>query len=147
MQTLQTLNKLEQVNGAVSMMLDKLKAIRGDLVDQEGSGGYKPVRIRARTTNTKTERKPKGNNLPHASWCQSKTPLLALCLLRWRSQSRRNVQRWQAIPTADRFSSTNVYVSTAPPETIALSIVPANLPVNNATNVTTRHNHDAHKSE
>ena len=31
-QALQTLNKLEQVNGAVSMMLDKLPAIRGDLV-------------------------------------------------------------------------------------------------------------------
>ena len=32
MQALQTLNKLEQVNGAVSMTLDKLPAIRGDLV-------------------------------------------------------------------------------------------------------------------
>lgn len=31
-QALQTLNKLEQVNGAVSMTLDKLPAIRGDLV-------------------------------------------------------------------------------------------------------------------
>ena len=31
-QVLQTLNKLEQVNGAVSMTLDKLPAIRGDLV-------------------------------------------------------------------------------------------------------------------
>ncbi|XP_067039928.1 uncharacterized protein [Acropora muricata] len=31
-QALQTMNKLEQVNGAVSMTLDKLPAIRGDLV-------------------------------------------------------------------------------------------------------------------
>ena len=31
-QALQTLNKLEQVNGAVSMTLDKLPGIRGDLV-------------------------------------------------------------------------------------------------------------------
>ena len=31
-QALKTLNKLEQVNGAVSMTLDKLPAIRRDLV-------------------------------------------------------------------------------------------------------------------
>lgn len=31
-QVLQTLNKLEQVNGVVSMTLDKLPAIRGDLI-------------------------------------------------------------------------------------------------------------------
>ena len=31
-QALQTLNKLEQVNGAVSMRLGKLPEIRGDLV-------------------------------------------------------------------------------------------------------------------
>ena len=110
-QALQTLNKLEQVNGAVSMTLDKLPAIRGDLVrtdpdweswnfaklseavrlwTREKSGRYKPARTWwARRTNGKTELTPTGKNFPHASRRRSKTPLLALCLLRWRSQGRR----------------------------------------------------------
>lgn len=35
MQALQTLNKLEQVNGVTLMTLDKLPGIRGDLVRRE----------------------------------------------------------------------------------------------------------------
>ena len=38
-QALQTLNKLEQVNGVTLMTLDKLPGIRGDLVHRETQGG------------------------------------------------------------------------------------------------------------
>ncbi|KAJ7319486.1 hypothetical protein OS493_036129 [Desmophyllum pertusum] len=77
MQALQTLKKLEQVNGMVSMTLDKLPAIRGDLartdpnweswnailgsgstVDKTKASGYNASRTRTRA-NTQTISTPK----------------------------------------------------------------------------------------
>ena len=59
-QALQTLKKLEQVNGAVSMTLDKLPAIRGDLVRSRlGELGF---RWSFRSNSTVGETEPGGNN-------------------------------------------------------------------------------------
>ena len=118
-QALQTLNKLEQVNGAVSMTLDKLPAIRGDLVRTDPdweSWDFAKLSEAVRLWTRKQE-------FTTRVGAPMVNPAVGLTFTVAKITKPSNVQESHMSLIANKFSSTNVCVSTAPPETIAQPFV------------------------
>lgn len=150
-QALQTMNKLEQVNGAVSMTLDKLPAIRGDLVRTDPgweswdfSKLSEAIRLWTRrnpvdTTRSEQEQPAKQiHGQPRCTMLAEMTTNSVVACIAVKTTKLWNAIKLPICQIGDKFCSISVYVSIAYLVAIARHIVPANRPVNVVASVTTR---------